>query len=527
MEQLALLFLLMLAALIAVPVAERIGVPSPILMTLTGTGLAMLPFIPGIEVPPELILPLVLPPLIYAAIRRTSWRQFTTNWKPITLLAVALIFVTTTVVAALAHAIIPGLPLAAAVALAALIAPPDPIATTAVAGKLGLPRRLVSILVGEGLFNDVTAIVLYHIAIAAVVTGTFSVPDALAEFALSAVVAILVGVALGWSAGKLAGILGQTHLRVALTLLAPFASYSLADDLHGSGVLAVLTTAFFLSESVADADDIEGRLAGASFWNIIEVLVTGVAFGLIGLELQNLFHNWSGRLGELLTWGGIITAALIILRLLWLLPASWLARKFRTTPKSESEIPATWRETIVVWWSGMRGVATVALALAIPHTIDSGDPFPARGDIIFIAFTVIVATLLVQGMSLPWLVNLLGVRTDAEIERSMERRLATAATDAARHRLKQLDNVEDLPEDIIETVSRQLSAIEARISPELVDEERREMAEHDTQRFRVLHHVQDEIMSAARAAVLNMRSQPGTDPEVVDRVLHLLDMKSH
>ncbi|MFD0559393.1 sodium/proton antiporter (CPA1 family) [Stackebrandtia endophytica] len=526
MAQLALLFLLMLAALIAVPVAERIGVPSPILMTLAGTGLAMLPFIPGIDIPPEFILPLVLPPLIYAAIRRTSWRQFTTNWKPITLLAVALIFVTTAAVAALAHAIIPGLPLAAAVAMAALIAPPDPIATTAVAGKLGLPRRLVSILEGEGLFNDVTAIVLYHIAIAAVVTGTFSVPDALTEFALSAVVAILVGVALGWSAGKLAGLLGQTHLRVALTLLVPFASYSLADDLHGSGVLAVLTTAFFLSESVADADDIEGRLAGASFWSIIEVLVTGVAFGLIGLELQNLFHNWSGRLGELLAWGGIITVTLIMVRLLWLLPASWLARRFRTTPQSESEIPATWRETVVVWWSGMRGVATVALALAIPHGTEDGSPFPARSDIIFIAFTVIVATLIIQGMSLPWLIRLLGVQTDADIERRMERRLAAAATDAARHRLKQLDNVEDLPEDIIETVTRQLTAIEARISPELVDEERRELTEHDTQRFRVLHHVQDEIMSAARTAVLDMRSQPGTDPAVVDRVLHLLDMKS-
>lgn len=425
----------MLGALVAVPMGDRIGVPSPILMTFTGIGLAVVPFVPNINIPPDYILPLVLPPLLYAAVRRTSWRQFTSNWKPIALLAIALVFVTTAVIAALAHAMIPGLPVAAAVALAALIAPPDPIATTAVAGKLHLPRRMVSILEGEGLFNDVTAIVLYHVAIAAAVTGTFSLGVAIGEFALSAAVAIAVGVAFGWAAAQLSRRLGQAHLRVGLSLLVPFASYSVSEDLRGSGVLAVLATAFYLSASVADADDIDGRLSSQSFWDVIETLVTGVAFGLIGLEMQNLFHSWAGRVEQLVVWGLAITLALIIVRLCWLLPASWLARILRRGRNTDEEIPATWRETVIVWWSGMRGVTTVALALAIPLDTVGGSPFPARDDILFIAFTVVVITLLAQGMSLGWLIRRLGVTAGVDAERRLERQLATTATKAARARL--------------------------------------------------------------------------------------------
>jgi NhaP-type Na+/H+ or K+/H+ antiporter len=199
-DQLALFFVLMLAAIVMVPLGERLKLPSPVLMTLLGGVMAALPFVPNVQIPPGLILPLVLPPLLYASVQRTSWRQFANNKRSIFLLAVALVFVTTAAVAAVAQAVVPGITLAAAVALGALVAPPDPVAATAVAGSLGLPRRMVSILEGEGLFNDVTAIVLYNVAITAAVTGTFSWPHAVGEFVLSAVVAVGVGVVLGWGA---------------------------------------------------------------------------------------------------------------------------------------------------------------------------------------------------------------------------------------------------------------------------------------------------------------------------------------
>lgn len=288
-------------------------------MTLLGIVLALLDFVPNVNIPPDLILPLLLPPLLYAAVRRTSWRQFAANVRPIFLLAVALVFVTTVCVAVVANAIVPGLPVAAAVALGALVAPPDPVAATAVAGQLGLPRRLVSILEGEGLFNDVTAIVLYHVAIAAAVSGTFSPWRAGLDLVLSAVVAVAVGIVLGWGANKLMDLLGDATLQIGMTLLVPFASYVLAEEFRGSGVLAVLTTALFLAEYATDPDDVMTRLAGHTFWDIVDTLVTGVAFGLIGLELHNAIRTASGRWGEMLGWAAAIVGVVVFVRLVWLL----------------------------------------------------------------------------------------------------------------------------------------------------------------------------------------------------------------
>ncbi|MBT3149700.1 Na+/H+ antiporter [Streptomyces sp. CHD11] len=526
MDQLALLFALLLGAVVSVPVGERLRLPAPVLMTVFGIVLAVLEFVPNVDVPPELILPLLLPPLLYAAVRRTSWRQFAANVRPILLLAVALVFVTTLCVAVVAHAIVPGLPLAAAVALGALVAPPDPIAATAVAGKLGLPRRLVSILEGEGLFNDVTAIVLYHVAIAAAVSGTFSPWQAGLDLVLSAVVAIAVGLALGWCANKVMGLLGDPTLQVALTLLVPFASYTLAEELHGSGVLGVLVTALFLMEYATDADDVTARLAGHTFWDIVDTLVTGVAFGLVGLELHNAVGSAAGHWGELLTWAGAVVGVVVLVRLAWLLPATWLTKRLHTARDVGEEIPVSWRETVVMWWSGMRGVASVALALAIPLETDGGGDFPARGEIVFIAFGVVLATLLVQGLTLPWLVNRLGVRGDSEREKEFERQLALRAAKAAKRRLREIEQAEELPDELSEQMLRRSFDIGVRISPDLADDERREAYRQRALRLKRVRRVEGEMLSAARHEVLTARGEQGADPEVVDRVLRRLDVRS-
>ncbi|OEV09565.1 CPA1 family monovalent cation:H+ antiporter [Streptomyces sp. Amel2xB2] len=527
MDQLALLFALLLGAVLTVPLGDRIGIPSPVLMTLLGGVLALLPFVPDVQVPPEFILPLVLPPLLYAAVQRTSWRQFAANRRPIFLLAVALVFVTTAGVAAVSHALVPGLGLAGAVALGALVAPPDPVAATTVAGQLGLPRRLVSILEGEGLFNDVTAITLYHVAVAAAVTGTFSFGGAVGELVLSAVVAVLVGLALGWAANKLAGYLADATLQTGLTLLVPFASYVLAEELHGSGVLAVLMTALFLSSGRAvDADDVQGRLVGQSFWSIVDTLVTGVAFGLIGLELAVVVGPVSGRWDELLPAALAVIAVVVVLRLVWLLPAAWLAKRLHRRKDLDEDIPLNWRETTVVWWAGMRGVASVALALAVPLTVAGGGSFPERDAILFIAFAVVLATLVLQGLTLPWLVRRLRVRADSAAERELERRLALRCAKAARQRLREIEAVEDLPEEVSEALVRRAHDVGARISPDIVGEERREAYTNRVSRMKKVHRLNGELLSAARHEVLAARSEAGVDPEVCDRVLHQLDLRS-
>ncbi|MFC4497463.1 Na+/H+ antiporter [Streptomyces ovatisporus] len=527
MDQLALLFALLLGAVLTVPLGDRTGVPSPVLMTLLGGVLALLPFVPDVQVPPEFILPLVLPPLLYAAVHRTSWRQFAANKRPIFLLAVALVFVTTAAVAAVSHALVPGLGIAGAVALGALVAPPDPIAATTVAGQLGLPRRLVSILEGEGLFNDVTAITMYHVAIAAAVTGTFSVPGAVGELVLSALVAVVVGLALGWATNKLALFLGDATLQTGLSLLVPFASYVLAEELKGSGVLAVLMTALYLSSGRAvDADDVQGRLVGQSFWSIVDTLVTGVAFGLIGLELAVVVGPVTGRWNELLPAALAVIAAVVVLRLAWLLPAAWLAKRLHRRKDLDEDIPLNWRETTVVWWAGMRGVASVALALAVPLHVAGGGSFPERDAILFIAFAVVLATLVLQGLTLPWLVKKLRVQSDSAAEREQERRLALRCAKAARKRLREIEAAEELPEEISEALLRRAHDVGARISPEIVDEERRETHAKRTARMRKIHRLNGELLSAARHEILAARSEAGSDPEVCDRVLHQLDLRS-
>ncbi|MFF7488115.1 Na+/H+ antiporter [Streptomyces luteogriseus] len=526
MDQLALLFVLLLGAVISVPVGDRFKVPAPVLMTLLGIVLALLPFVPNVEIAPDLILPLLLPPLLYAAVRRTSWRQFAANKRPIFLLAVALVFVTMACVAAVADAIVPGLPLAAAFALGALVAPPDPVAATAVAGQLGLPRRLVSILEGEGLFNDVTAIVLYHVAIAAAVSGTFSPWKAGLDLVLSAVVAVAVGLALGWGANKLMEVLGDATLQIGLTLLVPYASYVMAEELHGSGVLAVLTTALFLAEYGSDADDVMTRLAGHTFWNIVDTLVTGVAFGLVGLELHNAIRTASGRWGELLWWAAVVVVVVVFARLLWLLPATWLTKRLHARRDYDEDIPVSWRETVVMWWSGMRGVASVALVLAIPLETDAGAPFPSRDEIIFIAFGVIMATLVLQGLTLPWLVRTLGVKADTDREKEFAKALAIRAAKAAKRRLREIEGTEELSEELSEQMLRRAYDIGVRISPELAEDERREAYREGARRVKRVRRIQQEMLSAARHEVLAARSEPGADPEVVDRVLRHLDVRS-
>ncbi len=201
----------------------------------------------------------------------------------------------------------------------------------------------------------------------------------------------------------------------------PYASYVLADELHGSGVLAVLTTALFLAEYSLGADDVLTRLAGATVWDVVDTLVTGVAFGLIGLELHNAIRTASGRWGEMLGWAAAIVGVVVVVRLAWLLPATWLTKRLHAKRDYDEEIPTSWRETVIMWWAGMRGVASVALALAIPLTMDDGSAFPDRDEIVFIAFGVIMATLVLQGLTLPWLVKRLGVRADTDSERRSRR----------------------------------------------------------------------------------------------------------
>ena len=536
MDQLTILFAIFLASIFSVPLGRRIGLPSPVLMTLFGAVMALLPQVPNPNLDPDLILPIVLPPLLFAAARRTHWRQFRASWRTVLLLAVLLVLVTTAAVAGVYSLLSPGLPIGAAVLLGALISPPDPVAASAVAADLSLPRRLTSTLETEGLFNDVTAVVIYEVAVTAVVSHHFSAPEALGEFALSAVIATAIGLGLGWCSSRATNLLGDdATLQVSLNLLIPYAAYAAADRLHGSGVLAVLVYGLYLSGKT-DADDVAYRLVGTAFWDIVELLVTGFAFGLIGQELYVVVSavgdHWTALLGDAMT----VVAVVVLARLLWLLPAAWLANRLSGSRVGDDDVgaavdegdakPITWRETVVMWWAGMRGVVTVALALAIPLTVDGGAAFPGRDAILFTAFAVVLFTIVVQGLTLPVLVRALGVGADDRAEREAERRLWFRVAKAELRRLNEAVESGAVPEDLYERLASRQHGRLAQACPEAVDEELRASAKKRFGEAKQLHRLDQEMIAAGRREMIMARSEPGVDPELVDRVMRRLDLRS-
>ncbi|MCP2342093.1 Na+/H+ antiporter [Actinomadura rupiterrae] len=520
MDQLVLVFLMALAAILAEPLGRRIGVASPVLMTLFGLVLALDPDIPDIHLKPELILPLVLPPLLHAAARRTSWRQFASNWAQITRRAFLLVIVTAVAVAWAFHSWYPALPLAAAVALGAMVAPPDPVAAIALASRLGLPRRLTSVLEGEGLFNDVTAVVIYAGAVETVLAGAFSAKQTLMELATAALVAIGVGLALGWGTAWLMRHLRDTSGKVALSLLVPFGAYSLADAWRGSGVLAVLVCSLYLSEAATSYGDRAFRVVSDAFWEIIEMLVSGFAFGLIGLELATVLHEVGSRWPRMLGSAAVVIAVVVGVRLVWLLGTWWLFARRRTEPDG----PQNWRETIVTWWAGMRGVATVALALALPFTLDDGAPFPGRAEILFIAFAVVLFTLLVQGPTLPLVVRWTCVHANTQRERDLELQLWHLVRQVELERAEVLAFQENLSTDTYEQLRDLVQRRLARAYPHVHEDDPDGDDGKQAERSRLLRRLMTDIVSTGQQELLAMRSSPTMPPDLVDRVLHHLDV---
>ncbi|WP_405492638.1 Na+/H+ antiporter [Nocardia sp. NBC_00511] len=523
-HQLELIFAVLFATILAQPLGRRLGQAPAVLMTAFGVVLALIPAVPDIHIDPKLILPLVLPPLLYAAARRTSWRQFAENWEAISLRAVVLVMVTTVAVAAAFHYWYPSVPIAAAVALGALVAPPDPVAVSALAGKLGLPRRLVAVLEGEGLFNDVTAIVIYTAAIQAVATGSFSAWHALRDFAVSAMVGAVVGLVFGWAGSKLMGWLGEAPWRVALGLLLPFAAYGVSESRGGSAVLAVLVCSLYLTDAANDFSDSDYRMVGDSFWEITEMLVTGFAFGLIGLELSTVMHEAGPEWPRLIAGAVAAIAVVVGLRLIWLLCTTAIFRTWwRSRDKDE---PYTWRETVVTWWAGMRGVATVALALAIPLTTDDGKPFPGRTEILFTAIAVVLFTLLIQGPTLPAVVRATGVHADTGVERAIERQLWERVLRAEMTRIKEIADTEDLPDEVYERLRAGFERRLAQADPEAADTIARMNTDRQVVFGKKMRRYTGEVMAAGRAEALAARREPGIPPDVVDRVMRRLDLRS-
>jgi CPA1 family monovalent cation:H+ antiporter len=529
----------MLATVLLAGAGDRLRLPWPVLLLLLGAGAA---FVPGIEAPdidPELILPLFLPPLLYATAQRTSWALFRLRWRTIAFLAVGLVVVTVAAVAGTLVALT-GIGVAAALAIGAAVAPPDPVAVEAVATPLRVPRRLVATLQSEGLFNDATALVIFQTAVAAAVAGNELGAGGVAlGFLYGAAVAVAVGLVVAWLAGRVLDRLTDVVASNGLTLVLPFAVYLAADALHASGVIAVVVAALQLRQH-SDADASEARLTGAAFWNVVEMLVTGVAFALIGLELRIVIGQADRSLGTILAHAGIVCGVVVGVRLLWMGLALLSIRAGRPTPAARA-VPATPGEALVLAWAGMRGLATLALALALPTTLDTGAPFPDRAELVIVACSVLVVTLVGPGVTLPVLVRVLGLREDADVAAEAERGMAARARRAALDELATIDRAalgvdDEQGEQVLDELRARFARMGAALSgddvprPQDADDDRdvdyRERLARLNRRREQWGRLQAVALAAARREVVGARSEPGTDPEVADRVLRRLDVRT-
>ncbi|HEX6683338.1 MAG TPA: cation:proton antiporter [Candidatus Limnocylindrales bacterium] len=499
---------LIVLGLMSVPIGDRLRIPGPIVAALFGVLLALIPGTAEFEFPPEAILPLVLPPLLYTAAWQSSWQRFVKGWRPIVALAVALVFVTTAAVAAVASRIHPALPLGAAVVLGVICAPPDPAAITVMARRLRLPRRLVTLLEGEGLFNDVTALTLYQVAVAGVITGSLSWWSAAGSFVYSGVAGVAIGLVVAIIFNRLSNRFGGAQVRAGLSLLLPYSAYLVAEEMGASGVLAVLVAGFWISHRRRDPDEVEERLYGRSFWEVVQVLVTGFTFGLVGLEFVTVAADIGERAWGYVGSALVICVVLIVVRFAWMFGAVGLMR-YRHRRVEDPEVPHGWRETVLVAWAGMRAVVTVATALALPAA------FPQRSQVIFVALLVALVTLLVPGITLPWLVKRLGLNTGQEHRDAAKAQVIEAATDAVLeylHRLR-IDG---------EITGEQENRLAIWWRGTLVDEDDEELSTRYPQRQK-LKEIHAEMLTAARAATLKMRP---VEPEAADELLRDLDLRT-
>jgi CPA1 family monovalent cation:H+ antiporter len=516
-----ILVLLVVAAALAVA-AERLKIPYPILLVLGGLGLAFVPGLPAVKIDPELVLLLFLPPLLYAAAWFTSWRDFAANSRPITLLAVGLVVVTTTAVAWIAHAVIPGMSWSVAFVLGAIVSPPDAVAATSVTQRLKVPRRIVTIVEGESLVNDATGLVAYRFALAAVATGNFSFTQAGGRFALVAAGGVAVGLAVGWLVAQIHRRMENFELETVITLLTPYAAYIPAEHLGVSGVLATVAAGGYLGWRNPQLLSALTRFRGQGVWRVLLVLFNGLVFILIGLQLASIRALTTGiPWPSLIGYAAAVSGVVILARLIYVPIGTYLPRLLSRRIRERDPNPP-WQAVALIGWTGMRGIVSLALALALPLALPNGSPFPQRAVVVVVSFAVILATLVLQGLTLPAVVKALKLKDDGADLRE-EREALRQASEAAVKRLTEIDAISIINPQLMERVRLPYAQRLERLTEQTREDPECRLTEGESAAFRRLR---GEALDAERKTVVALRNQGRISEEVLHRVQEALDLEA-
>ncbi|MGW0332634.1 Na+/H+ antiporter [Streptomyces sp. NPDC003011] len=521
MDVMPLLLLVAGSAAVAAA-ARRTPVPAPLLLVAAGLAVSYVPGVPEYTLDPHIVLPLVLPPLLYTAATDSSYLDLRAQLRPVALLSVGYVLFATFAVGWAAYMIVPGLPLTAALVLGAVVAPPDAVAATAVARRVGLPSRITTILQGESLVNDATAITAYRVALAAAVGEGATWAGGIGEFLLAAVGGVGFGLALMVPLHWLRTHLREALLQNTLSLLIPFVAYAAAEQVHASGVLAVVTVALCLGHRAWEVD-FATRLQEEAVWKMVAFVLETTVFALIGLQLPVILKGLGEYEGGRAAWYAICLFLVVVAtRFLWVYPATHLPRL--SSRIREREPDPTWKGPFVIAWAGMRGVVSLAIAFSIPLTVHGGDPFPERNLILFLTFTTVIGTLVLQGLTLPPLIRLLKLPgRDAQAETLAEANAQAQASRAAERRLDELlaDETNALPgplADRLRTVlERRRNAVWERlgqvnpITGETVDDTYRRLSR--------------QMISAERAVFVKLRDGRHIDDEMLRTLLRRLDLE--
>jgi Na+/H+ antiporter len=502
-------------------IARWLDVPYPIVLVLGGVAVGAIPGIPDIELDPDLVLVIFLPPLLYSAAFFADLQALRADARGITLAATGLVLATMTAVAVIAHELI-DLPWAVAFALGAIVSPTDPIAATAIMHRVGAPRRIVNVVEGESLVNDASALVAYKVAVAAAVGTGVSLAEASLDFVTAVAGGIAIGIAVGFVVAAIRRRVDDPPTEITISLFTGYGAFLAADEIGASGVLAAVTAGLYLGWRAPQLINPETRLQAYAFWEVLTFLINATLFILIGLQLPTIVDGLGARsAGEVIGYALAVYGAVIGVRFLWMFTMPYVIRALDRRASQRARRQGA-RPRIIVGWSGMRGAVSLAAALALPVATDAGEPFPGRNLILFITFAVILLTVVGQGLTLPWVIRRLGVHEEEGAEESEETRARLAAAKAALIRLDELENEDWVREETADRVRALYRFRKRRFATRagMLDDE--DGIEDRSLAYQRLMHM---VYDAQREALLRLRNEREISIEVMRRIERELDLE--